>query len=165
MAERVMSRGARRGTPTWSTPGGAPQHSHGLRRFARGARVVLIDDESAARPVVLDKLRYMRGSEPLPGYDALTTEQIAKTLAGADAEMSRPCATTSVNSSSASRCWMEPRACFRARRRVPEKNARIKRKRRSFVKATRIERKARPIHMGSGFPTTGARRRDAPSAA
>src|SRR6185436_12076380 len=30
-----------------------------------------------SRPVVLDKLRYMHGSEPLPGYDALTTEQIA----------------------------------------------------------------------------------------
>jgi hypothetical protein len=40
----------------------------------------------ANRPVVLDKLRYMRGSEPLPDYDALTTEQIAKALAGADAE-------------------------------------------------------------------------------
>ena len=39
-----------------------------------------------ARPVVLDKLRYMRGSEPLAGYDALTTEQIAQALAGADAE-------------------------------------------------------------------------------
>jgi hypothetical protein len=38
------------------------------------------------RPVVLDKLRYMRGSEPLPGYDALTSEQIAEQLAGADAE-------------------------------------------------------------------------------
>jgi hypothetical protein len=35
-----------------------------------------------ARPVVLDKLRYMRGSEPLPGYDSLTTEQIAEALAG-----------------------------------------------------------------------------------
>jgi hypothetical protein len=40
-----------------------------------------------ARPVVLDKLRYMRGSEPLPEYDALTTEQIVEALAGADAEM------------------------------------------------------------------------------
>jgi hypothetical protein len=40
----------------------------------------------AARPVVLDKLRYMRGGEALPAYDALTTEQIAKALAGADAE-------------------------------------------------------------------------------
>jgi len=39
-----------------------------------------------ARPVVLDKLRYMRGSEPLPGYDALTSEQIATALVGADAE-------------------------------------------------------------------------------
>ena len=39
-----------------------------------------------SRPVVLDKLRYMRGSEPLPGYDALTTEQIFTALAGANAE-------------------------------------------------------------------------------
>jgi hypothetical protein len=38
------------------------------------------------RPVVLDKLRYMRGGEPLPGYDALTTDQIAEALAGADAQ-------------------------------------------------------------------------------
>jgi hypothetical protein len=38
------------------------------------------------RRVVLDKLRYMRSSEPMPGYDALTTEQIATALAGADAE-------------------------------------------------------------------------------
>jgi hypothetical protein len=35
---------------------------------------------------VLDKLRYMRGAEPLPGYDALTTEQIANALADTDAE-------------------------------------------------------------------------------
>ena len=41
------------------------------------------------RPVVLDRLRYMRGSEPLPGYDTLTTEQIAEALAGADAETVR----------------------------------------------------------------------------
>jgi hypothetical protein len=39
-----------------------------------------------ARPVVLDKLRYMRGSEPLVGYDALAPEQIATALAGADAQ-------------------------------------------------------------------------------
>jgi hypothetical protein len=38
-----------------------------------------------ARPVVLDKLRYMRGGAPLPGYDALTTVEIAEALAGADA--------------------------------------------------------------------------------
>ena len=38
---------------------------------------------------MLDKLRYMRGSEPLPGYDGLTPEQIATALAGADAETVR----------------------------------------------------------------------------
>ena len=38
------------------------------------------------RPAVLHKLRYMHGTEPLPGYDALTTEQIAEALAEADAE-------------------------------------------------------------------------------
>ena len=37
------------------------------------------------RQAVLAKLNYMRGSEPLPGYDALTTEEIATALAGADA--------------------------------------------------------------------------------
>ena len=38
------------------------------------------------RPAVLDKLRYMQDTEPLPGYDALTPEQIAEALADADAE-------------------------------------------------------------------------------
>jgi hypothetical protein len=41
------------------------------------------------RQVVLDKLRYMRGSEPLPGYDALTPEQIGEALAGANGETVR----------------------------------------------------------------------------
>jgi hypothetical protein len=35
---------------------------------------------------VLEKLRYMHPSEPLPGYDALSPEQIAEALADADAE-------------------------------------------------------------------------------
>jgi anti-sigma B factor antagonist len=35
MAALVSSPGARRGTPSGSTPARAPQHSHGLRRFAR----------------------------------------------------------------------------------------------------------------------------------
>jgi hypothetical protein len=38
------------------------------------------------RPVVLDKLRYMHTTEPLPGYDALSPEQIVEALADADAE-------------------------------------------------------------------------------
>jgi hypothetical protein len=38
------------------------------------------------RPEVLAKLRYMQTKEPLPDYDALSPEQIAEGLAGADAE-------------------------------------------------------------------------------
>jgi hypothetical protein len=41
------------------------------------------------RPAVLHRLRYMHDTEPLPGYDALTPEQIAEALAGADAETVR----------------------------------------------------------------------------
>ena len=40
----------------------------------------------ADRPQVLNKLRYLRTNEPLPGYDALEPDQIADALAGADAE-------------------------------------------------------------------------------
>ena len=50
------------------------------------ATVETYERAHGGRPVVLDKLRYMRGSEPLPDYDALTSEQIAKALAGTDAE-------------------------------------------------------------------------------
>ena len=39
------------------------------------------------REPVLDKLRYMRGSEPLPGYDALSTEEIVEALEPADPAM------------------------------------------------------------------------------
>ena len=40
----------------------------------------------ANRPAVIEKLRYMQGGEPVPGYDALTPEQIAEALADTDAE-------------------------------------------------------------------------------
>ena len=37
-----------------------------------------------SRETVLDKLRYMRGSEPLPGYDALNVDEIVTALREAD---------------------------------------------------------------------------------
>lgn len=37
-----------------------------------------------SRVPVLDKLRYMRGPEPLPGYDALSVEEIVSALERAD---------------------------------------------------------------------------------
>ena len=38
------------------------------------------------RKKVLDKLRYMRSDEPLPGYDELSPEQIAEELTDADTQ-------------------------------------------------------------------------------
>src|ERR1044072_7988372 len=37
-----------------------------------------------SRAAVLDKLRYMRGSEPMQGYDALSVEEIGSALERAD---------------------------------------------------------------------------------
>lgn len=37
-----------------------------------------------ARAPVLDKLRYLREEEPVPGYDALSTEQVLTQLQSAD---------------------------------------------------------------------------------
>jgi hypothetical protein len=37
------------------------------------------------RPVVLNRLRWLRGGEPLPGYDALDSDAIIGALAAADA--------------------------------------------------------------------------------
>jgi hypothetical protein len=38
------------------------------------------------RPIVLNRVRWLRGSEPLPGYDALETDAIVGALADADAQ-------------------------------------------------------------------------------
>jgi hypothetical protein len=37
------------------------------------------------RPAVLNRLRWLRGSEPLPGYDALDSDAIVRALADVDA--------------------------------------------------------------------------------
>jgi hypothetical protein len=36
------------------------------------------------RPAVINKLRYLRQTEPLPGYDALESSEVAEALTGAD---------------------------------------------------------------------------------
>jgi hypothetical protein len=57
-----------------------------LRQFSQVelAAIETYERSHRNRAEVLDKLRYMRGSEPLPGYDALSPEQITTALAGAD---------------------------------------------------------------------------------
>ncbi len=59
-----------------------------LRSLSQAEMEAVEDYERAhgARPYVLDKLRYMRTTEPLPGYDKLSPEQIADVLGSADAE-------------------------------------------------------------------------------
>lgn len=41
------------------------------------------------RPVILNKLRYLRGKQPLPGYDKLDVEQVSAALQDADTETIR----------------------------------------------------------------------------
>jgi hypothetical protein len=93
------SRGSERDTPAaTSTPDGDPLPISGYDRLndkqvsdqlsqlsqVELAAIETYERAHGNRPVVLDKLRYMRGSEPLAGYDALTTEQISTALARAD---------------------------------------------------------------------------------
>jgi len=66
-------------------------HAQVVARLERLPQVELAAVEAyershANRAEVLDKLRYMRMDEPLPGYDALGPDQIAQALVGADAE-------------------------------------------------------------------------------
>jgi hypothetical protein len=48
------------------------------------ARIEDHERSHKGRQPVLDKLRYLRGREPLPGYDALDATQITEALAAAD---------------------------------------------------------------------------------
>ena len=50
------------------------------------AAVESYERANKARPAVLAKLRYMRSSEPLPGYDNMSPEEISAALADADAQ-------------------------------------------------------------------------------
>ncbi|MET0511601.1 MAG: hypothetical protein ABW135_07970 [Thermoleophilaceae bacterium] len=53
------------------------------------AAVETYERANGNRTAVLHKLRYMRGDEPLPEYDTLTTDQIAEAMADADSETVR----------------------------------------------------------------------------
>ena len=53
------------------------------------ATVEIYERAHGNRPAVIDKLRYMRSREPLPGYDALSPDEVATALSGTDAETVR----------------------------------------------------------------------------
>jgi hypothetical protein len=58
----------------------------GLREHSQNEleAVELYERSHQNREPVLDKLRFMRGSEPLPGYDSLDVDEIVTELAEAD---------------------------------------------------------------------------------
>ena len=57
-----------------------------LSRLTQAELAAVEADERShrKRPVVLNRLRWLRGTEPLPGYDALESDEIVRALAGVD---------------------------------------------------------------------------------
>jgi hypothetical protein len=85
------------------------------------SRVEVYERSHQDRPEVLDKLRYLRGNEPLPGYDALDAGEVTAALKGADLHT-----LTMVR---------EYEMKFRRRDEVMEQLARVRRERRSGEQA------------------------------
>ncbi len=48
------------------------------------AKIESYERHHEARPAVMDKLRFMRQDEPLPGYDGLSIDQVFAALESAD---------------------------------------------------------------------------------
>ena len=60
-----------------------------IKRLGDLSQIELTEVESyefshRQRPSVLNKLRYLRGDEPVDGYDAMSPEEVEAALAGAD---------------------------------------------------------------------------------
>jgi hypothetical protein len=51
--------------------------------------VLAYESDNKARPVVIDKLKYLRTPEPLPGYDQMEPDEIMKALEGANGQTLR----------------------------------------------------------------------------
>ena len=85
------------------------------------------------REVVLNKLRYMRGSEPFPGYDAQSAEEIVAALEQADLATIKKV-----------RGYERK---FASRRRVNDAVARVHRERRAAAAAAPADQ---PTSAGSG---------------
>ncbi len=87
-------------TPPDESGTAAPPPFNGYERIASEELIQKLADHSQveleaaevyeraheSRPAVLNKLHYLRGPEPLPGYDALDVEQILSALGEADDE-------------------------------------------------------------------------------
>jgi hypothetical protein len=118
-----------------------------LKRGLRGhsqielAAVDKYERSHKQREAVLNKLRYLRGSEPFPGYDALAAEEILAALEDADLRTIKKV-----------RGYERK---FRERPRVLDEVVRIQRARRA-TEASRVVAAYRPASVGSG-PGSAAR--------
>jgi hypothetical protein len=102
--DRLRNRWSRRetGAPGSAEAGSADKHRLPIARYDRLERKQMFPQLSQlsqvelatieayershrARPVVLNRLRWLRGNEPIPGYDALDSAAIVRALADADA--------------------------------------------------------------------------------
>jgi hypothetical protein len=86
-----------------------------------------------------NRLRWLRVSEPLPGYDALESDEIIRALGDADAATSKPCAAMSATTEIAAKCQPKPRASSPRRGQVPDKVAPAKARPRPSKQAFRSD--------------------------
>ena len=91
------------------------------------------------RPVVLNRLRWLRGSEPLPGYDALDSDEIVRILADADAATAKAVRSYEAHAIAA-RCEQKSHASSPPHRPVPDRIAPANRRSRSSKQASGLIR-------------------------
>ena len=104
------------------------------------------------RPVVLNRLRWLRGSEPLPGYDALDSDEIVRALAGAEAATVKAVRSYERHHRDRRECRLKPHASCRRRGQVPDKIAPAMTRPRSSKQAFG------PMRLGRGLTSTARQR-------
>ena len=144
----------------------SPDGEAGIARLSRLTQVELAAVEAhershRERPVVLNRLRWLRGTEPLPGYDALEPDEIVRALADADQATSSACAHMNAAIAIAVTCEPKSRASCPPRRGVPDRIAPANRSPRSYRQAfgpVRLPHKPVPstARRGSGPVTTAS---------
>jgi hypothetical protein len=80
------------------------------------------------RPVVLNRLRWLRASEPLPGYDALDSDEIIRALADADAATVKAVRSYERHHGDRREVSLKPHASSRRHGQAPQRTAPAKRR-------------------------------------
>jgi hypothetical protein len=108
------------------------------------------------RPAVLNRLRWLRGNEPLPGYDALASDEIVRILADADAATAKAVRSHDATTATAARCEQKSHTSSPPHRPVLDRIAPANRRPRSSKQAS--GRSAR--HPKGRRPPAGAEDQD-----